>query len=719
MASDAADAANLLLLADDPIASGAKDSFDRVDFANRVAELVDRVAGETPSAVFGLLGPWGSGKTSTLHLVEEALRREYGGWAVISFNPWEVAELHALVSEFLVTIRSVLPDSAKGKTAREAMSGYISKVAPVGDLFKIFGVDAGGALRGLAEASAGDQSLDARRKALEAALIETDTRVLVLVDDVDRLHPEELTLLFKLVRLVGRLPNVHYLLAFDEQTVLDVLQRTGLAYEDEKRALSYIEKMVQLRLDLPPLHPVTATHVVDQAIGLLAEEFGVTVTDDDMHRFSPPYYAHMTRHLREPRQIKRFFGQVEAMYPLVQGNVDFIDFLLITFVRTVHPGVYRRLVTHKDELTGTPYDLKDQPFSERLNDWRARLAKDGTPDDDISGLLEVLGAMFIPIAEAIGNGPRGGTAYDRLAAARRIGSGLYFDWYFYLAPTPGDVPDDVIAAALAEVLAGVAGSAVTAVAGAVATAPQSILDRIARALPSDPGSRRALVPFVAMLAHQVPEQSGVLGSTSLVGEFLVADLLRTSALDDPSALAAEIAEAAGAALLAEVAVHALQSYERESAEVPKAFAEFLKEVPPIIEAALNREAVMPVEDTHEVLAMLFRWRDLAGEDAPRGWLQAHLDSGGWSSGDFVGLFVPLATSYGEGAPRKSFGDLSLASLDTLLGLENVIGRLELDNDAQTDDDHPKVGDVSFAARVKAARSAIRQYRERVQRDEGS
>jgi predicted KAP-like P-loop ATPase len=76
--------------------------------------------------------------------------------------------------------------------------------------------------------------------------------VLVVLDDLDRLTPDELPLVFKLVRLVGRLPNVYYLLRYDERTLLDVLRRTDLVGDDEARGRDHLEKMVQVRLDLAP-----------------------------------------------------------------------------------------------------------------------------------------------------------------------------------------------------------------------------------------------------------------------------------------------------------------------------------------------------------------------------------------------------------------------------------------------------------------------------------
>ena len=58
--------------------------------------------------------------------------------------------------------------------------------------------------------------------------------------------------LFKAIRLVASFPGVYYLLAYDEQTVIDILTDTPIAGKDQGRAIAYLEKIVQVPLVLPP-----------------------------------------------------------------------------------------------------------------------------------------------------------------------------------------------------------------------------------------------------------------------------------------------------------------------------------------------------------------------------------------------------------------------------------------------------------------------------------
>jgi predicted KAP-like P-loop ATPase len=353
-----------------------------------VVELIEHVSNETPSAVLALMGPWGSGKTSVLLFARRRFNSG-GRWKVVEFNPWMVSDLPSLVQEFFTTLVAALPDDRKGKRLRRKKAGYARSVAPLTAPFKIFGIAADQALRSAGDLLAGDQSIDARRRELEEALREHGRPILLIADDLDRLHPDELTLIFKLVRLVGRLPNVYYLLAFDEQTVLDVLTSTELAGGDRPRALAYPEKMVQVRLDLPPVHPRLAGRLLDQLLDGLIAKHNVTLDDRAAYRLGHAYRTHLASYLHEPRQVKRYCAQIEALYPLLATEVDFVDFAIVTFFRTVHPGVAGLLASHKEELTKPTHE-------QRRDAWQARLCEAGVAEADLGPVLDLLGQLFLP-----------------------------------------------------------------------------------------------------------------------------------------------------------------------------------------------------------------------------------------------------------------------------------------------------------------------------------
>lgn len=195
-------------LADDPIEHAEQDTLGREPFARQVAKILDEAAGSSSSIVVGLTGPWGSGKSSTVNLTLDMLSLDTG--QIRKVNPWGLSGADAVVAEVLVSIASGLPGRRAAK-ARKALGKYTAVASPLLSLIPT----AGGIASGVADAAAarlsGDATLNEQADKRRTALLALKQPVLVVVDDVDRLQPAELMALFKAVRLLGRLPYVHYL----------------------------------------------------------------------------------------------------------------------------------------------------------------------------------------------------------------------------------------------------------------------------------------------------------------------------------------------------------------------------------------------------------------------------------------------------------------------------------------------------------------------------
>lgn len=228
---------------DRPITKAEQDRFRRAPLARVIARYAAG-APEDSSVVFALTGPWGTGKTSVLNLVEDALDPD--GVTVVRFNPWLFSGTEQLTNQFMRELATQLGQKGGDlKAIGQKIEAYGS-LLEVGALVPVLGGLAKlvqGA--GKVATAYGNESIHGARAQVEQTLRDAGRRVMVFVDDIDRLDAEEIRHVFKLVRLVADFPNVSYLLSFDRARVEAALTAGGINGRD------YIAKIVQSSFALP------------------------------------------------------------------------------------------------------------------------------------------------------------------------------------------------------------------------------------------------------------------------------------------------------------------------------------------------------------------------------------------------------------------------------------------------------------------------------------
>jgi predicted KAP-like P-loop ATPase len=446
------------LLGDDPV-DAAGDELDRKRFSEHMIRVINRVRAQSESSVIALIGPWGSGKSSILGMVKDSIDDLSSAeddkspeWRVAEFNPWIHSDSLSMYVGFYSELRACLPGGERWSDARESIGSWIQNAAPLGKLGGVVRVDASSAFEKLAEKVSGDTSAAAKKEKVEEALKECSVSILVVMDDLDRLTPDELLEVFKMIRLVGRLPNVYYLLSYDEKTLMDVLCRTDLAFADQGRARSYLEKMVQVRLDMPALGDAQRAQLVNSSLSVVLENNAISLPESSLTAIASLWREAFFARLTTPRAIRRFFAQVDSSYVTVADEVNFIDFLALTFLRTHEPRVYYGLQEHREELTMTAgtrtIGLRNESPKDRLIRWTTYMQTWGVAQEHADGVLAILAKLFLPLRSALEGMEYGRDWLLEVAKRKGVGHTDYFSRYFFFGVPSDDIPDSVVDAAL-------------------------------------------------------------------------------------------------------------------------------------------------------------------------------------------------------------------------------------------------------------------------------
>lgn len=354
---------------DRPIETADLDRLDRGPFVDSLVkalirpELIEdgRIVGRKATGfVVGLTGAWGLGKSSILHLVAQELD-EIPFVAVARFNPWLFKGRDELVIAFFNALRQAL-----GKSSGEYGRDLVAAVDTYWEAIDTAGTAAAGVadLHGTAGFSTWGWKLlkkvrpkkkptprtpEEERRALEKKLKSRRLAVVVLIDELDRVEDDEVRAVAQLVKAVGDIAGVSYLVAYDPERVADALGRGTAPKERRESGERYLEKIIQHAIPIRPLFREDVDALMGAALSSnsltalnIADEARKSLLDKVLNAISTP------------REVKRLVGTFAVLEAAVSGEIDPIDILAYSWIAIKSPNLRAAIALNPDKLVIDP-----------------------------------------------------------------------------------------------------------------------------------------------------------------------------------------------------------------------------------------------------------------------------------------------------------------------------------------------------------------------------
>lgn len=427
---------------DQPINSSKQDLFAREDYAKKVAKILLSKS-ITESYAIGLYAPWGYGKTSLLRMIENQIDHKA---VVVRFNPWAYTDQASMVRGLLIQLASevsaILPEEERQDviSSKDKLNGLLEKY---GGLTGAINTNLEKGVSALSKLITQD-SVDDIRKRVEEIIKACNKRVIVVVDDVDRLDQDEIFQLFKLIKIITNFDRVTYLIAFDDIAVSKALKKRFSDGGDEEAGRKYIEKIIQIPLHLPLIEREVLDRLVLQGIDGCLNDFNIEINQDDVDRFRSVYDDHIAPHIDTPRMVNRYVNSIMFTLPMVDGEVNMGDLLLIEFIRLIYPAIYSELRSEKKLMTGTLHSV----FLEK-DEWKKEVReKVDRIVGDNEDLKEVLKALFPSIQNVYEKYGSNNMSQGHLRSLKRVASVDYYNRYFTYGVGKNDIADSEIVAVL-------------------------------------------------------------------------------------------------------------------------------------------------------------------------------------------------------------------------------------------------------------------------------
>lgn len=323
------------LVNDDPITNKEQDQLNYSPTVDKLSEIL--LNEKHPKSIsIGLIGPWGNGKSSVIQLVKNKIDSSdkllNNDIIAIHFLPYLNHNEKDIINEFFTILSNAL-SPFNGRLSNHLVD-YSQKLT---DLYN------NKSIQGFLENSITNYSKSSACELYEninCMLEETGKKIIVFIDDLDRLNQKEILQTLKLIRNTANFTNTFFVVAMDKQYVIRRLSEKSNILDRK-----FVDKFFQLEVYLPEIENKT---IKKYFIKELEIPFNPSPAD-----FKERLQAAMNDsellfedYVKNFRDAKRAINQIK--FDLARFQEDFAylnlkDFINFIFFKLKFPGVIKQL----------------------------------------------------------------------------------------------------------------------------------------------------------------------------------------------------------------------------------------------------------------------------------------------------------------------------------------------------------------------------------------
>ncbi len=366
---------------------------DALGFADSAEATAKSIfSGKYPDGfVIGVEGEWGSGKTTYINFIRESLKKQSPEFKIIEFKPWLHSSQENLIAAYFKFLRENAKDIfGDDSDIKKNLASVAESFTPlVGTLASFAGLGevAKSGMGLISETLKETPTLESQYEIIQKKLKEAKKPFVMIIDDLDRLDKAEVKTMLKLVKSVGRLPYVTYILAYD---------RKYIESATSEEMPHFLEKIIQLTIPLPK----PDGYKLRIMLGNELQDFLRPIPNNDT-RWRTIIHETLPLYIKKPRDVALLANAINFKFSTayIDKMLDRADLLALECLRLFDKKLWdwiknnEKIVLLEDNYRFIQHQ-KDQ-FKQIVETSLSALQPLSTNQKDILSLL------FSPLADAL------------------------------------------------------------------------------------------------------------------------------------------------------------------------------------------------------------------------------------------------------------------------------------------------------------------------------
>ena len=329
------------LNSDQPKTTKKDDGLDFADSAESVAKSIFN-NDFSDGFVIGIEGEWGSGKTTYINFIREYLENNHHEFKILEFNPWLHSSHENLIAAYFKLLSKEENDIFGDNSIKENLANVVDSFTPIlSNLASLGGL--GGTTKSVmglvSEKLKESPTLESQYEIIQKKLTKAEKPFVVIIDDLDRLDKAEIKTMLKLVKSVGKLPYVTYILAYDPEYV------TNATNADMPH---FLEKIVQLSISLPKPTKIKLIQMLNREL----EVFFKNINEGNRNRFWKLLNLALRPHLKKPRHIALLANAINFKLSVTKDILDPVDLFALECLCLFNKELWNWIRDNRDIILG-------------------------------------------------------------------------------------------------------------------------------------------------------------------------------------------------------------------------------------------------------------------------------------------------------------------------------------------------------------------------------